>query len=165
MNDLALRMLLRSTLCFKNIGLFETSSGQGLYGDAYSGNHVAIFECPLKAPPQLSFVDHSLDAINDSYKINFKHWKIVDIDNYMEGNHFFSTLTLEDTWNHKVRNLLNGPALTYKEQEAQSPHFFREVLVPELREFQMRIDSLDTKSNRKMHLLRPKLETKPEPSI
>ena len=49
MNDVQLRMHLRTTICLKDIGLF--SGGNKIYGDAYSGNHVAIFETEMKAPP------------------------------------------------------------------------------------------------------------------
>lgn len=93
MNDLSMRMFLRTTICFKNFGVFEAEGMKSLYGDKYSGNHVAIFECELKAPPQLSYIDHSPKMITDAYRMNFKNWKIVDIDNFMEGNHYFSELT------------------------------------------------------------------------
>ena len=43
-----MKMLLRITLCFKDIGLFEANDKQLLYGNNYSGNHIAIFECELK---------------------------------------------------------------------------------------------------------------------
>jgi hypothetical protein len=51
MNDLSMRMLLRVTICFKDIGIFTSKSEHSLYGDEYSGNHIAIFECEMKAPP------------------------------------------------------------------------------------------------------------------
>jgi hypothetical protein len=51
MNDLTMRMLLRVTICFKNIGVFESKDKNHNYGDNYSGNHIAIFECEMKVPP------------------------------------------------------------------------------------------------------------------
>ena len=96
MNDLTMRMFLRTTICFKDIGAF--SANEKLYGDNYSGNHIAIFECEMKAPPQLSFIDHTYQEYLDNYRMNFRNWKIVDIDNFMEGNHFFSELTQEKLW-------------------------------------------------------------------
>jgi hypothetical protein len=95
MNDLTMRMFLRTTVMFKNIGVFKGKDQSKLYNKDYSGNHIAIFECELKAPPQLALVDHTYNQYIDAYRMNFKNWKIVDIDNFMEGNHFFSELTEE----------------------------------------------------------------------
>lgn len=120
MNQLAMRMFLRTTICFKNIGLFSAEGESSLYGNSYSGNHVAIFECELKAPPQLSYIDHNPKMITDAYRLNFKHWKIVDIDNFMDGNHYFKELTQENIWNAKVKELIPGPAKVWKEEGMNS---------------------------------------------
>lgn len=98
MNDLTMRMLLRVTICFKDIGLFKTKDRNHSYGENYTGNHIAIFECELKAPPQMSFIDHTYNEYINAYRVNFRNWKIVDIDNYMDGNHFFSELKEENVW-------------------------------------------------------------------
>lgn len=98
MNDLTMRMFLRTTICFKNIGQFKAKDSNSLYGDDYSGNHIAIFECELKAPPQLSLIDHTYNQYIDAYRMNFKNWKIVDVDNFMDGNHYFSELKEESVW-------------------------------------------------------------------
>lgn len=92
MNDLTMRMFLRTTVCFKNIGLFTGKDKAKMYGDNYSGNHVAIFECELKAPPQLSLIDHTYVDYFEAYRFNFKNWKLVDVDNFMDGNHYFSNI-------------------------------------------------------------------------
>jgi hypothetical protein len=34
--------------------------------------------------------------------MNFRNWKIVDVDNWMTGNHFFSELQEEKVWESKV---------------------------------------------------------------
>ena len=60
MNDLGSRMFLRTTMCFMNVGLFGGKDATKMYGNEYTGNHIAIFECELKAPPQLSFIDHNI---------------------------------------------------------------------------------------------------------
>ena len=134
MNDLTMRMLLRVTINFKDIGLF-TANNDHLYGDEYSGNHIAIFECELKAPPQMALVDHTYNQYIDAYRVNFRNWKIVDIDNYMEGNHFFSELREESIWQNQVKTAMGGEkkAPIYKEQEAKSPLFDKEVLIPEMK--------------------------------
>lgn len=50
MNDLSHQMHLRTTVLFKDIGMFTANNmdKKKLYGDSYSGNHIAIFECPMK---------------------------------------------------------------------------------------------------------------------
>lgn len=51
-----LRMHLRAMVCFQDIGLFD---GEGrLYGENYSGSHIAVFECDMKVPPHLSLIDN-----------------------------------------------------------------------------------------------------------
>ena len=99
MNELTLRMILRATICFKDIGLFTTAKqNQKMYGTDYSGNHIAIFECELKQPPQIVLVDHTFAQILQTYKMNMRNWKIVDIDNYMNGNSLFPTILNEQIW-------------------------------------------------------------------
>ena len=99
MNGLALQMLLRTTVCFKDIGKFAVQGqGRPVYGDEYSGNHIAIFECELKVPPQLALIDHTAQEFINSYRLNFKNWKIVDVDNFMQGNLFFPKIEEEAIW-------------------------------------------------------------------
>ena len=156
MNDLTMRMFLRTTVCFKNIGQFTGKDQTKFYGPNYSGNHIAIFECELKAPPQLSLIDHTYNQYIDAYRMNFKNWKIVDIDNFMEGNHFFRETTEEDIWSKNVTNKLGGPAQTWNADKVNSPVFNREVLFPELRKIVTQIDQVDTRSNRIMSPLHKK---------
>ena len=101
-----MRMFLRTTILFKDIGLFEGKDKSMIYKDGYSGNHIVIFECELKAPPQISMIDHTLKQYIDSYRMNFRNWKIVDIDNYMDGNPFFADLTNHGVWKKKVETTL-----------------------------------------------------------
>lgn len=104
MNDYTMRMLLRVTVCFKDIGRFSGKDATKVYGNSYSGNHIAIFECELKAPPQIALIDHTYADYLNAYRINFRNWKLVDMDNYMEGNHFFSELREETVWKQGVVN-------------------------------------------------------------
>ena len=69
--------------------MFSSGKGNKLYGDNYTGNHIAIFECDMKAPPQMSFIDHNYMDVIKAYRINPNKWKIVDIDNFMQGNSYF----------------------------------------------------------------------------
>ena len=157
MNDLTMRMLLRVTINFKDIGKF--TGRDNLYGEEYTGNHIAIFECELKAPPQMALVDHTYNQYIDAYRVNFRNWKIVDIDNFMEGNHFFSELKEESVWKNQVSQALGGNKTeVWKEQEAKSPLFDREVLTPELNRIVDQIQMIDTKSNMQMSPLHKKRE-------
>jgi phage shock protein A len=99
----------------------------------------------------MSLVDHTYNQYIDAYRVNFRNWKIVDIDNYMEGNHFFSELKDESVWNNKVTEAMGGGKhVPWKEEEAKSPLFAREILIPELSKVVQEISQLDTKSNREM---------------
>ena len=57
----------------------------------YTGNHIAVFECDLKVPPALSLMDHSYKEYILAHRLNFKNWRLVDLDNYMQGNPHFDT--------------------------------------------------------------------------
>lgn len=131
MNDLTMRMMLRVTICFKDIGLFKTKNSQD-YGDNYTGNHIAIFECEMKAPPQMAFIDHTYNEYINAYRINFRNWKVVDIDNFMNGNHFFSELQEESVWNKKVSDMTGGGSTGMWREKEYSPLFDREIMIPEL---------------------------------
>ena len=72
----------------------------------YTGNHIAIFECELKSPPLLSLSDHSYIEYLMAHRINFRNWKLVDIDNYMKGNPFFSEQVSKFEWNERVKGKL-----------------------------------------------------------
>jgi len=63
--------------------------------------------------------------------MNFKNWKIVDIDNYMDGNHFFKEITDENLWQKNVENTLGGTKTkTWMEDKLSSPLYSREILFP-----------------------------------
>ena len=108
-NDQTMRMHMRTTINFKDIGLFKQNKGGNPYGESYSGNHIAIFECNMKAPPQMSFIDHTYKEIMDNYRININKnkWKIVDIDNYMKGNSYFEKIEEEAVWKKNIHEKMD----------------------------------------------------------
>ena len=38
-----------------------------------------------------------------NHRLNFKNWKLVDVDNYMKGNQYYSEFVTAETWNKKHR--------------------------------------------------------------
>lgn len=106
----------------------------------------------------MAFIDHTYAQYINAYRINFRNWKIVDIDNYMDGNHFFSDLQEERIWNKGVKDLVGGPATVWMEEESKSPLFDRTVMMPMMQQMVEKIEKLDTKSNRKMSPLHKKRE-------
>lgn len=38
-----------------------------------------------------------------NHRLNFKHWKLVDVDNYMRGNQYYSEFVTAETWNKQHR--------------------------------------------------------------
>ena len=146
-------MFLRTTICFKDIGRFEGKDKSLLYSDDYTGNHIAIFECELKAPPQIAMIDHTYTQFLDSYRMNFRNWKIVDIDNWMEGNHFFSDLQEEKVWESKVDAVFKNTkdkTIYLHEDKIDQPNYHEEHLLPFIRAKNNEIDQLDTRGNRNM---------------
>lgn len=151
-NAKQLQMLLRTTICFKDIGKFHVpGSKKRLYGEDYSGNHIAIFECEMKPPPMLALIDHKEDDFFKAYRLNFKNWKIVDIDNYMQGNTFFDEVS-DGTAMEAKANELFGKERSYLEDELNTddPAYLQKYVVPMVMKRLNQIDMVDTKSNRNM---------------
>ena len=57
----------------------------------------------------MAFVDHSDQEYFEAYRINFRDWRIVDIDNFMDGNNFFSDVKEESVWEAEVEKRLGSP--------------------------------------------------------
>ena len=66
--------------------------------NVYSGNHLALFECQLNAPPLLSLNDHTYREYVLMHRLNFSNWRLADMDNYMNGNPYFSDFLDESAW-------------------------------------------------------------------
>jgi len=105
MMDNRFQMMMKVTMqltdtAFGSLGNKEESN--------YTGNHVAVFECELKAPPQLAMIDHSLSEYMLAHRINFRNWKLVDFDNYMSGNPYFAKSQTIEEFTKNV-DKLTGP--------------------------------------------------------
>jgi len=145
----SMRMHLKVIICFKNIGLFTMPMGKKPYGPEYSGNHIAAFECELKAPPLMSMIDHSDSQIMDAYRINFLHWKLSDIDNYMQGNTYFREYEDVSVWEKKMEATMKvAPKQPNRDQNSEVGE------THPLEDLQKIVDfddaNIDTKSNRLM---------------
>lgn len=68
------------------------------YNPDYTGNHIAIFEATLRSPPHFAMVDHTYEEYVNEHRLNFKNWRLVDFDNYMQGNPHYSEFVSSDTW-------------------------------------------------------------------
>lgn len=88
--DNRFQMFMRVTLQLteSSFGKFEVADSS--FAPNYTGNHVAVFECELKAPPQLAMIDHTLSEYMLAHRINFRNWRLVDFDNTMRGNSYFA---------------------------------------------------------------------------
>ena len=73
----------------------------------YTGNHIAVFECELKNPPVLSMADHDCESYIMASRINFKNWRLVDLDNFMKGNPPYSDFVSQVAWDKDVEKV-NG---------------------------------------------------------
>lgn len=67
-----------------------------------TGNHVAIFECQLKAPPMMTMLDHDIKEFLMFTTLPFRNWKLVDVDNFMKGNPPYSDFLEEVAWETEV---------------------------------------------------------------
>lgn len=88
MTDNQFQMILRVTLQLTQGALGKLAGVDGFSSD-YTGNHIAVFECKLKVPPQLTLIDHTEREYILAHRLNFANWKLVDLDNFMKGNPYF----------------------------------------------------------------------------
>ena len=94
-------MILRVVLQLTDgaIGKFANADGSSIgYTDNYTGNHIAIFEAMLRSPPSLALADNTYENFINEHRLNFKNWKLVDLDNFMSGNPHYSEFVSADTW-------------------------------------------------------------------
>jgi hypothetical protein len=68
------------------------------YNEAYTGNHIAIFEAQLRTPPALAMLDNTYEQFVNEHRLNFKNWRLVDLDNFMQGNSYYSEYVSQETW-------------------------------------------------------------------
>jgi hypothetical protein len=88
MVDSRFQMMMKVVMQVTESSIGKFSGAQ--FAQNYTGNHVAVFECELKAPAQLAMIDHNLQEYMLAHRINFRNWRIVDFDNYMQGNSYFA---------------------------------------------------------------------------
>ena len=91
--------------------LTDASIGSFKYRDfkpdsEYTGNHIAVFECKLKVPPVLSLIDHSHKEYILAHRLNFNNFKLVDIDNYMQGNPYFTKKMTAEEWTKSISTIV-----------------------------------------------------------
>ena len=79
-------LILRVTMQLTDGVLGKFMAKDSNMSDKYTGNHIAVFECQLKSPPVLSMADHSCESYIMNSRLNFKNWRLVDLDNFMKGN-------------------------------------------------------------------------------
>ena len=95
MTESTLSTILRVTLQVRGLGKLTGEGPTALYDSSYTDNHIALFECQLKTPPSLSLIDNNYSEFINLHRLNFKNWKIVDIDHFMKGNSFFGKILPE----------------------------------------------------------------------
>jgi hypothetical protein len=62
---------------------------------------MAMFECKLNTAPHLALIDHTYKEFLMMHRLNFKNWRLADLDNYMNGNPYFSHFMSESEYQKK----------------------------------------------------------------
>jgi hypothetical protein len=52
----------------------------------------------LRTPPSLAMLDNTYEQFVNEHRLNFKNWKLVDLDNFMQGNSYYSEFVTADAW-------------------------------------------------------------------
>lgn len=106
MIERSLSMLLRVTMLMKDSYHLEAKGPEKLLDNDYTGNHIVLFECELKTPPSLALIDFDTEEFIHLHRLNFKNWKIVDVDHYIKGNSYFNKLVSEEEWYKDYSNVM-----------------------------------------------------------
>ena len=86
----------------------------------YTGNHIAVFECALKTPPSLQMIDHTHRDYVVGPRMNFKNWKLVDIDNWMKGNPYFDKFMTQEGFKAQLNRVIGSKDRLNVDIKAQS---------------------------------------------
>lgn len=105
MTDNSFRMVLRVTMMLTDEALGKLDCE---FDPEYTGNHIAVFECALKTPPSLSLIDHTHRDYVVSHRLNFKNWKLVDIDNWMKGNPYFDKFMTAESFKQQLHRVIGS---------------------------------------------------------
>ena len=108
-------LLLRVTMQLTDGALGQVKAAGNSMSETYTGNHIAIFECELKHPPLLSMGDHDYFSYIMASRINFKNWRLVDLDNFMKGNQPYSDFVTQVDWDRMVDEY-DGPKAVVEEK-------------------------------------------------
>ena len=111
-------LILRVTMQLTDGVLGQFAANDSKMSKDYTGNHIAIFECQLKNPPVLSMADHDCESYIMNSRLNFKNWRLVDLDNFMKGNPPYSDFISQITWDKQVDEV-SGPK-AFKTTEMKS---------------------------------------------
>lgn len=105
MTDNSFRMVLRCTMMLTDRSIGQLNCE---LEPEYTGNHIAVFECALKTPPSLQMIDHTHRDYVVGHRMNFKNWKLVDIDNWMKGNPYFDKFMTQEGFKAQLNRVI-GP--------------------------------------------------------
>jgi len=88
------QILLRTVVQFNNCGKFILPKS---HTEAKSKYHIAVYENQLLPPTHVKSIVDKNAYINwlKEFKFNNENWKIIDCDNFMNGNSFFKKLVKE----------------------------------------------------------------------
>jgi len=111
MSNNMLSMVLRVTLQYKDErkSLQSVSGPESLFDPSYTGNHILVFENQLPTPNSMALIDHSFSEFVNIRKLNFKSWKLVDVDNFMKGNSFFKKHVTEAEFKESYEREMGPP--------------------------------------------------------
>ena len=160
MLDRSHSMVLRTTFLARDFCNIESISGpESLFDPAYTGNHIVIFECQLKAPSTMALIDNNLLDFFKLNKLSMSNWRIADVDHFMRGASYFNRLVQETDWQTDVEKVIGTHAkrqFDVKDLETQKEIIgFTEI-------YQKYIDMKEPRSNRGIEVFKSQEEVDAE---
>ncbi len=117
-------LILRSVVQFRGTGSIVVSppppQGEKAVPQENSSRcHTFVYESQLIEPKIKSVVEKDYLAWIKEYTIERDNWKIVDIDNFMQGNSYFHKIVKDDSANDKPPKDENKPKMKVTEKIAE----------------------------------------------
>lgn len=54
----------------------------------------------------MALIDNTYEEFVNMRRLNFKNWRIVDVDNYMKGNSFFNKVVSHSEFKNNIEKVL-----------------------------------------------------------
>lgn len=98
----------------------------------------------------MALIDHSFKEYVLAHRINFSNWKLVDLDNYMNGNPYFSEYVDGEQWESALETASKDSRV---DEEIKGPNVMQ-VLRDRMELYENYLEGKEPRSNLRMPVIK-----------